>query len=143
MEFTVLSAIILLPLLGALLPPLFIRWGRSACAWSAAAIAGTAFALLLYLAQGVFAGETLVASQAWIPALGLNLSLRLDGLGLLFALLILGIGLLIILYARYYLSEHDPMGRFYGLLLLFMAAMLGIVLSENLLLMFMFWELTS
>ena len=138
-----LSIIILLPLLGALLPPLFIRMGRTACAWSAAVIAGAALALLLDLAPRVFGGETLLASLPWIPALNLDLSLRLDGLGLLFALLILGIGLLVILYARYYLSERDPMGRFYGLLLLFMAAMLGIVLSENLLLMFMFWELTS
>ncbi|MFN2308605.1 MAG: monovalent cation/H+ antiporter subunit A [Gammaproteobacteria bacterium] len=138
-----LGLIILLPLLGALLPPLCLRWGRNACAGSAAIIAGAAFALLLNLAPGVFAGEILIVSQPWLPALNLNLSLRLDGLGLLFALLILGIGLLVILYARYYLSEREPMGRFYGLLLLFMAAMLGIVLSENLLLMFMFWELTS
>jgi multicomponent K+:H+ antiporter subunit A len=143
MHFIILSAIILLPLAGALLPPLMICRGRNACAWSAAAVAGTALALLLSLAPAVFAGATLVTGVGWLPALDLNLSLRLDGLGLLFALLILGIGLLVILYARYYLSEHDPMGRFYGLLLLFMAAMLGIVLSENLLLMFMFWELTS
>jgi multicomponent K+:H+ antiporter subunit A len=138
-----LSLIIFLPLFGALLPPQFIRLGRSACAWSAALITGTALAILLALSPAVFAGETLLFSQPWLPALGLNFSLRLDGLGLLFALLILGIGLLVILYARYYLSEHDPMGRFYGLLLLFMAAMLGIVLSENLLLLLVFWELTS
>jgi len=79
----------------------------------------------------------------WLPELGLNLSLRLDGLGFLFALLILGIGLLVILYARYYLSKKDPMGRFFGYFLLFMGSMLGVVLSENLLLMLMFWELTS
>ncbi|MCA1803986.1 MAG: monovalent cation/H+ antiporter subunit A [Xanthomonadaceae bacterium] len=105
-----LSLIIFLPLLGALLPPLFIRLGRTACAWSAGLLAGTALAILLYHSPAVFAGETLVFTQPWLPALGLNFALRLDGLGLLFALLILGIGLLIILYARYYLSEHDPMG---------------------------------
>ncbi|HEY9198289.1 MAG TPA: monovalent cation/H+ antiporter subunit A [Gammaproteobacteria bacterium] len=138
-----LAFIIALPLLGALLPPLFIRWGRNACAWSAAAIAGASLALLLRSAPAVFAGETLLVRQPWLETPHLDLALRLDGLGLLFALLILGIGLLVILYARYYLSERDPMGRFYGLLLLFMAAMLGIVLSENLLLLFMFWELTS
>ena len=55
----------------------------------------------------------------------------MDGLGLLFALMILGIGLLVILYARYYLSPKDDMGRFYASLLLFMGAMLGLVLSEN------------
>ena len=138
-----LAFIIALPLLGALLPPLFLRWGRNACAWSAALVAGTALLLLLRLAPAVFAGETLLIRQSWLTSLQFDLALRLDGLGLLFAVLILGIGLLVILYARYYLSERDPMGRFYALLLLFMAAMLGIVLSEHLLLMFVFWELTS
>lgn len=101
--------------------------------------------LILLLGQRgtVFAGQTLTASYSWLPEIGINLSLRLDGLGFLFALLILGIGLLVILYARYYLSEQEPMGRFFAFLLLFMGSMLGVVLAENLLLMMLFWELTS
>jgi multicomponent K+:H+ antiporter subunit A len=75
--------------------------------------------------------------------LGLNANFFLDGLALLFAGLILGIGLLVILYARFYLSDGDPMGRFYSFLLLFQGAMLGIVLSDNILLLLIFWELTS
>jgi NADH:ubiquinone oxidoreductase subunit 5 (subunit L)/multisubunit Na+/H+ antiporter MnhA subunit len=67
----------------------------------------------------------------------------LDGLSVLFATLILGIGLLVILYARYYLSAADPAGRFYAYLLLFMASMVGVVLANNLLLLWFFWELTS
>jgi NADH:ubiquinone oxidoreductase subunit 5 (subunit L)/multisubunit Na+/H+ antiporter MnhA subunit len=66
---------------------------------------------------------------------------RLDGLGLLFRLLNCGIGLLVVLYASWYLPQSDRLGCFYEILLLFMAAMLGVVLSENLLLVF--WELTS
>ncbi len=79
----------------------------------------------------------------WVEALGLSLSFRLDGLSLLFSLLILCIGLLVILYARYYLAVTDSMARFYGFLMLFMTAMLGIVLSNNLLQLWLFWELTS
>ena len=75
--------------------------------------------------------------------MGLDIAFRLDGLGLLFAGLILGIGGLVVLYARYYLSEQDNLGRLYAYLLLFMGAMLGVVLSENLIQMLMFWELTS
>lgn len=138
-----LPFIVLLPLLGAWLPAMFIRRSRNACAWATAAIAAAALAALIGFAPRVFAGEVIEMGWRWIPALGLNASFRLDGLGLLFALLILGIGLLIILYARYYLSEQDPMGRFYAFLLLFMGSMLGIVLSGNLLLLLMFWELTS
>ncbi|MCU1716098.1 monovalent cation/H+ antiporter subunit A [Pseudomonas sp. 5P_3.1_Bac2] len=138
-----LAMIIALPFIGILLPLLAERFGRSACAL-ATAVAPLAALLVLLSQQGaVFAGQTLIASWQWLPALGLNLSVRLDGLGFLFALLILGIGLLVILYARYYLDSKEPMGRFFAYLLLFMGAMLGVVLSENLLQLLMFWELTS
>ncbi|TBU95497.1 monovalent cation/H+ antiporter subunit A [Stutzerimonas kirkiae] len=138
-----LALIIALPMLGALLPLLLGRLGRSACALGAAVAPLVALALLLSKREAVFAGNTEVVRLPWLSELGLDLSLRLDGLGFLFALLILGIGVLVILYARYYLSKKEPMGRFFAFFLLFMGAMLGVVLSENLLLMLMFWELTS
>ncbi|WP_435607793.1 monovalent cation/H+ antiporter subunit A [Pseudomonas knackmussii] len=137
-----LALLIALPFLGCFLPALAERFGRNACAL-AAGFAPLVGLLLLFSMRGVLGGERLIDRYEWLPSLGLNLSLRLDGLGFLFALLILGIGLLVILYARYYLSEQEPTGRFYGYLLLFMGAMLGVVLSENLLLMLVFWELTS
>lgn len=137
-----LALLIALPFLGCCLPALAERFGRNACAL-AAGLAPLVGLALLFSMHGVLAGERLIDRYEWLPSLGLNLSLRLDGLGFLFALLILGIGLLVILYARYYLSEQEPTGRFYGYLLLFMGAMLGVVLSENLLLMLVFWELTS
>ena len=90
-----------------------------------------------------FEKQILIQSWSWIPAIGLDFAFRLDGLGLLFAYLILIIGLLVIVYARYYISSRDSMGRFYSYLLLFMGSMLGIVLSENLLQIAVFWELTS
>ena len=138
-----LLLIVGLPFLGALLPILFERHGRLACSLATAAAPLLALGILLWLAPRVFAGELLLVSQPWLAQLGFNLSLRLDGLALLFALLILGIGLLVILYARYYLSEREAIGRFFAYLLLFMGAMLGVVLSENLLLLLTFWELTS
>ena len=138
-----LALIIALPFAGIFLPLLLERFGRSACAFGAGVAPLAALSILLAQRESVFAGEVLIARQGWLPDLGLDLALRLDGLGFLFALLILGIGLLVILYARYYLSKKDPMGRFFGFFLLFMGSMLGVVLSENLLLMLMFWELTS
>jgi multicomponent K+:H+ antiporter subunit A len=100
-------------------------------------------AVLATLLPDVFNGRVPAVAWAWVPSLGLHLSFRLDGLALLFALLILGIGLLVILYARYYMHERDPLGRLYALLLLFMGSMTGLVLAGNLLLMAVFWELTS
>ncbi|MDP2430415.1 MAG: monovalent cation/H+ antiporter subunit A [Pseudomonadota bacterium] len=134
---------VLTPFLGAILVAWVSRFGRAHSAWAAGGVAVTALAWLLPILSEPFAGVTVVQRIPWMPAVGLDLAFRLDGLGLLFAGLILGIGLLVILYARYYLSERDSLGRLYAYLLLFMGAMLGVVLSENLIQLLMFWELTS
>ena len=91
-----LALIIALPFLGIFLPLLLERFGRSACAFGAGLAPLTALILLLTKRADVFAGQTEIIHYEWLPQLGLNLSLRLDGLGFLFALLILGIGLLVI-----------------------------------------------
>ena len=132
-----------LPMLGIIVPLLSNRLSRSACAFATALLPALALALILLDMPSVLQGQAFVDSIEWIPQLGLSLSFRLDGLSVLFSLLILGIGLLVILYARYYLSEKDHMGRFYCYLIMFMTAMLGIVLSNNLLQLWFFWELTS
>ncbi len=141
--FNMIPMIPLIPLLGALSPLLAGRCGRNACAWATAAVATASLILLLWLSPPIFGGVVLQAGWRWLPELGLNFTFRLDGLALLFGLLITGIGLLVILYARYYLSERDDLGRFYALLLLFMGAMLGVVLADNLFLLLTFWEWTS
>ncbi|MFP4602840.1 MAG: proton-conducting transporter membrane subunit, partial [Halochromatium sp.] len=140
---TPLPLIVLIPFVGALLPPWAVTAGRLWSAWVTGGVALSALALLLAPARAVMRGETLIWQLDWLPALGLSLGFRLDGLALLFALMILVIGLLVILYARWYLAEQDPMGRFYAYLLLFMGAMLGLVMSENLIQLLMFWEMTS
>ncbi|MEP3947199.1 monovalent cation/H+ antiporter subunit A [Ascidiaceihabitans sp.] len=135
--------IVALPFLGALLPGLMNRAGRAACAGVTFTITLTAFIGLLTNLPQVLRGEMVMARVDWMPQLGLNMTLMLDGLGFFFALLILGIGLLIIAYARHYLSRDDNMGQFFTYLLLFQGAMVGIVLSDNILLLLVFWELTS
>lgn len=138
-----LALIAALPFLGALLPGLMIRAGRTACAMATGSATALALIGLLLHAPAVLRGEVVQARFDWMPGLGLNANFFLDGLGLLFAGLILGIGLLIILYARFYLAKTDPMGQFYTYLMLFQGAMVGIVLSDNILLLLIFWELTS
>ncbi len=143
-----LLIIIFLPLLaGTLLTgwsgAVHSRGYRRRTAWIAGAVAAAAFGLLVMQAPTVMNGDTVRLFALWVPEIGMNLGLRLDGLSLLFAMLITGMGLLIIVYADSYLGKDDPVGKFYSTLMLFMAAMLGIVLSDNLLLMMVFWELTS
>ena len=138
-----LFLIVALPFLGALLPGLMNTAGRAACAGVTFTVTLAALIGLLTNLPAVLAGEVVTTGFDWIPVLGLNVTLMLDGLGFFFACLILGIGLLIITYARFYLAREDNMGEFFTYLLLFQGAMVGIVLSDNTLLLLVFWELTS
>src|SRR5690606_20385085 len=101
------------------------------------------FAFFLTQIPLISSGNSLYQHINWISSLGVNFDFKLDGLSLLFSLLITGIGTAIFVYARSYLKGHRYYDRFFGYLFLFMAAMLGVVLSNNILLLFIFWELTS
>ncbi|ANF82721.1 monovalent cation/H+ antiporter subunit A [Acinetobacter sp. NCu2D-2] len=144
MEMSVLPIIVLLPLLlGTTLVSLLQRVSRGATALGAIAVSLSCFILLLLQAPDIFAGKTLIETWAWLPQLGLDFSFRLDALAILFGLLISGIGTLIYIYAYYYLNPKNSLSKLYFLLMLFMSAMLGISLSNNLILLLVFWELTS
>ena len=138
-----LALIALLPWLGAALMLALPPRQRVAAAGVAGAVALAALGLLLTLAPALFAGELLHWRVEWLPQLGMALGFRLDGLAWLLALLITGIGALVVLYAAWYLAPEDSAPRFFAYLLLFMGAMLGVALADNLLLLVLFWELTS
>jgi len=138
-----LPLLVLIPFVGALLVAWIGLHHRMLSAYATTTVTFSAVVLLLPLISQVLQGETLLWRHEWIGAVDLALTFRLDGLGLLFSLMILAIGLLVILYARYYLSEKEPMGRFYAYLLLFQGSMLGVVLSEHLIQLLIFWEMTS
>jgi multicomponent Na+:H+ antiporter subunit A len=97
----------------------------------------------LFLSKEVISGGPLKSSWEWVPSLNIQFSTYFDSLSLLFFLLITGIGSLVLIYGGAYLKGHPQLGRFYPLLLLFMTAMVGVVVSDNLLVLFVFWELTS
>ncbi|SBV38033.1 putative K(+)/H(+) antiporter subunit A/B [uncultured Stenotrophomonas sp.] len=140
---SVLPLLLALPFLTAALIALHGRLSRSAGAWLAALAPLLGLVLLGAMTPAVLDGAVPRAGWPWLPQIGLDFSLRLDGLAWLFAGLVLGIGALVVLYARYYMSPEDPVPRFFSFLLLFMGSMLGMVLSGNLLLLVVFWELTS
>ena len=100
-------------------------------------------AYFLSLSRAVAAQGPFTASVPWVPSLGLSLSFHLDGLALLFAPIVTGVGTLIVLYAVGYLGEHPQAGRFLAILYAFMGSMLGVVLSDSLVAVFVFWELTG
>jgi multicomponent K+:H+ antiporter subunit A len=138
-----LLVLVALPFLGALLAALLSPNARNAEAWLAGSVAVGGLALTISAYPSVADGGVVRHTVEWVPALGLSLTLRLDGFGWLFSLLITGIGLLVVIYARYYMSPKDPVARFYAFLLAFMGAMQGIVIAGNLILLAVFWELTS
>ncbi len=134
---------IVLPFAGSALAVLFPLKARNAEAWLAGAVTVTGLVLAVLCYPSVTDGGVIRSTVEWIPRLGLGFTLRMDGFAWLFAILVYGIGFLVVLYARYYMSPADPIRRFYAFFLAFMGAMLGIVLSGNLILLVVFWELTS
>ncbi|MDD3828645.1 MAG: putative monovalent cation/H+ antiporter subunit A [Anaerolineae bacterium] len=127
----------------AVAAPWLHRAGRRATGWILALLP---LALAVYFGsyhQQLGADGVLTIYHDWVPSLGVGLSFYVDGLSLIFAVLISGIGALIIVYAGGYLAGHPQLGRFYALILAFMASMLGVVLAGNVITLFVFWELTS
>lgn len=139
-----LLLIVLLPFVAAALTPWLARWCERRIGWWAAAVSGAASGMLLSLSAPIQSGQGVAWRMEW-PAveLGLRLSLFADGWGWTFALLVTCIGTLICVYAQYYLGAREARARFFSHLLMFEGAMLGIVLSENLIVLVIFWELTS
>ena len=138
MTLIVLSGFVL-----SLISPLIYRYLKTLTGW---ALAAFAFGLTLYFASyigPVSSGEVFHFSHEWVPSLNISFSFLLDGLSLLFSLLITGIGALVFAYSSSYFPDDEKTPRFYFHMLIFMASMLGLVLSENLITMFVFWELTS
>src|SRR5690554_3106044 len=128
---------------GTFVPVLTSRYGRKLCIAATLALPLLSLLMVLSHAPSILAGEIVNVRIAWMPQLGLELALRIDGLTLLFALLILGIGSLILYYAGHYLSPDEDDGRFLAYMMLFMTAMVGIAMADNLILLWLFWELTS
>ncbi len=142
---SVLHLAILLPLLAApFIPFLFRALKRIHTGWFVLIVPVVLFVYFFRFIGITSAGDVVTETVEWMPSLGINFTAYVDGLGLLFALLITGIGALVVLYSIYYLNkDKESLGHFYVYLLLFMGAMLGVVLSDNMVVMYMFWELTS
>ena len=132
-----------LPLVGALVAPFVIRSFGANGAWLLAIAPLLAFLHFLRFVPAIARGEVVTGGYLWVPSFNLSFSWFLDGLSLTFALLITGIGTLIVLYAGGYLRGHKDQGRFFSFIFLFMGAMLGVVVSDSFLMLFIFWELTS
>lgn len=140
---TLLSLLVLLPFVGSLCAAFLPSHARNAAAWLAGITALGCVALTASLFAEVASGEVIRSAVPWMSQFKLELYFRMDGYAWLFAMLIASMGVLVVLYARYYMSSADPVPRFFSFLLAFMGAMLGIVLSGNLIQLVVFWELTS
>jgi multicomponent K+:H+ antiporter subunit A len=140
---TTLLLLLVLPFAASVVAAVLPTNARNAEAWLAGAVALAGLVLAGTGYPAVADGGVIRAEVEWLPSLGLNFTLRMDGFAWVFTVLVTGIGVLVVLYARYYMSPDDPVARFFSYLLGFMGAMLGIVLSGNLIQLIFFWELTS
>lgn len=132
-----------LPFLGAVLAPFLTRRFGHNAAWLLALAPVLAFLHFCRFLPEIAAGEVVTGGYAWAPSFNLSFSWFLDGLSLGFALLITGMGALIVVYSGSYMKGHEGQGRFHSFILLFMGAMLGLVVSDSFLMLFVYWELTS
>ncbi|MFY3385200.1 monovalent cation/H+ antiporter subunit A [Paracidovorax sp. MALMAid1276] len=138
-----LITLILLPFIGSLLAAVLPSNARNTESTLAGLVAVfCTVQAALYFPQ-IADGGVLRQEIEWLPALGLNLVIRMDGFAWMFCMLVLGVGSLVVLYARYYMSPADPVPRFFSFFLAFMGAMAGVVLSGNIIQIAFFWELTS
>lgn len=142
---SLLHLVILAPFFLAILVPfLYTYFRRIHTGWFVLILPSALFVYLIQYIPIVSGGEIVQKSVPWIPSLNIHYTVFVDGLGLLFSLLITGIGALVVLYSIYYLSKKtEALNNFYVYLLMFMGAMLGVVLSDNLIVLYVFWELTS
>lgn len=142
---SLLHVAIFIPFLFAVVIPIVAKLIRSIhTGWLVLPVPVALLVMFINRMGAVQNGQVEQASIPWIPSLGVEFTVYLDGLGLLFALLISGIGALVVLYSIYYLDKNkEAITVFYVYLLLFMGAMLGVVLSDNMIVLYGFWELTS
>ncbi len=138
-----LAWIVILPFAGSLCAAFLPSHARNAAVWLAGLTALACVALTAHFYPQVAGGEVVRMAVSWMPASGLDFTLRMDGFSWLFAMLVSVMGALVILYARYYMAPQDPVPRFFAFFQAFMGAMLGVVLSGNLVQLVIFWELTS
>ncbi|WP_145105992.1 monovalent cation/H+ antiporter subunit A [Cereibacter sediminicola] len=142
-EQNLLLILVSLPFLGALAAATLPVNAHNAAAWISGLVLGGSLLVLASLHGVVARGEVLRVGIDWVPLIGLTLDFRLDGFAWMFVTLVMAIGGLVVIYARYYLSKTDPVPRFYSFLMAFTGAMVGILMSGNILMLVVFWELTS
>ncbi len=142
-EENLLLILVGLPFAAAIAASTVSTRAHGAAAWSSGLLLFAGLVILGLLYGPISDGEILRGSLRWVPSLGLTLAFRMDGLVWLFTTLVFAIGILVLIYARYYLSKSDPVPRFYAFLMAFTGAMVGMLLSGNILMLVVFWELTS
>ncbi|QED46559.1 Na+/H+ antiporter subunit A [Cytobacillus dafuensis] len=137
---------IFLPFIFAVFTPFIYKLvsPRIHTGWFVILVPLTVFLYLLQYIPTIANGSTIYQTVPWMPSLNINITTNIDGLALIFGLLITGVGTLVVLYSIYYMSKHrEALHNFYVYMLLFMGAMLGLVFSDNILVLYVFWELTS
>ena len=141
---SLMHIMILLPLIFAIVIPIIYRFYKGVhLGWFVLPIPVIIFIYFMSYINVPDSDKPFIVIWDFMPRIGMNFAVHLDGLSLLFASLITGIGALVVLYSNTYLSKSESLGNFYCYLLMFMGAMLGVVLSDNLLMLYLFWELTS
>lgn len=139
-EQNLLVLLALMPFAAAMMA---LTTSRQAAAIVAGVAMSASLGLLGLLSPAVGRGQVIARMVEWVPSAGLSASLRLDAFSWLFCMLVIAVGILVVIYARFYMGPKEDLPRFFALLMAFTGAMQGILLSGNILMLVVFWELTS
>ncbi len=142
-EQNLILILVCLPFIAAIVAATLPVHSHTAAAWLSGLALGGGLLIMGALYEPVALGQTVKSVVPWIPSLRLNLTFRIDGFSWFFVTLVLAIGVLVVIYARFYLAKTDPVPRFYSFLMAFTGAMIGVLVSGNILMLVVFWELTS
>ncbi|MFT4013584.1 MAG: monovalent cation/H+ antiporter subunit A [Paracoccus sp. (in: a-proteobacteria)] len=142
-EQNLLLLLVLTPFVSAILAATLQVGSRNAETWLAGLTMATMLGILSVLYPSVTEGGRIVGTITWASSVGLDLTFRIDGFAWIFMVLVSGIGMLVLLYARYYMGPDEAVPRLYSCLLAFAGAMAGLILSGNIIMLVVFWELTS
>lgn len=142
-SFNAIILAIFLPFIAALFVPLIEKGIKQRVGWFSAAIAFISFILIAQVAHTVVEGNTIEQSVTWLPSIGIEFGIYVDGLSMMIGFIASGIGVIIMSYSNGYMSHKEDLPRYYKYLLLFMGSMIGMVFSSNVVQLFIFWELTS
>ncbi|MDO9537183.1 MAG: NADH-quinone oxidoreductase subunit L [Thermoplasmata archaeon] len=144
-NWLIITLIVLLPFLSFGIIPLLKKMGDKSIAWITVLLSGLVALFVFLLIPDIYAtgADPITAQYNWVPTIGLTFDIHIDALAIFMAAIASGIGFLVVLYSTKYMEGEKGLPRYYALIMLFIGAMICLVITDNLLIVYFFWEIVG